>query len=422
MRPVFRRKAANPKNFFCGMCERKDHKMKFIKKPSVRPGALLRYCIIYICILFAAVIGVARSAIPSRQVYFGYDDASPVLNVEKNVSGGSYTVTAKLFGTIPVKQVNVEVIPDLKLVPCGDVFGVKFFTKGVIVIGSTEIETENGFVSPAQAAGIEKNDIITEVNGTEINTVEALAEVVEKSKGKPLTVSYTRENQVYETTLTPQLSLSDKKYKTGIWVRDSTAGIGTLTYYNPQNGCFAGLGHGICDIDTGELMPLLRGTIVDVNITDIVKGKSGSPGELKGVFETDKTGALIGNTDFGVYGMLDNSPTCVYEVMPVASRNEVEAGEATILSNVDGNGIKEYDVTLSKVDVRSDGTKCFVVEITDERLIELTGGIVQGMSGSPILQNGKIVGAVTHVLVGDPTKGYGIFIENMLSAMPELLQ
>ena len=298
MRPVFRRKAANPKNFFCGMCERKDHKMKFIKKPSVRPGALLRYCIIYICILFAAVIGVARSAIPSRQVYFGYDDASPVLNVEKNVSGGSYTVTAKLFGTIPVKQVNVEVIPDLKLVPCGDVFGVKFFTKGVIVIGSTEIETENGFVSPAQAAGIEKNDIITEVNGTEINTVEALAEVVEKSKGKPLTVSYTRENQVYETTLTPQLSLSDKKYKTGIWVRDSTAGIGTLTYYNPQNGCFAGLGHGICDIDTGELMPLLRGTIVDVNITDIVKGKSGSPGELKGVFETDKTGALIGNTDF----------------------------------------------------------------------------------------------------------------------------
>ena len=159
-----------------------------------------------------------------------------------------------------------------------------------------------------------------------------------------------------------------------------------------------------------------------MNITDIVKGKSGSPGELKGVFETDKTGALIGNTDFGVYGMLDNSPTCVYEAMPVASRNEVEAGEATILSNVDGNGIKEYDVTLSKVDVRSDGTKCFVVEITDERLIELTGGIVQGMSGSPILQNGKIVGAVTHVLVGDPTKGYGIFIENMLSAMPELLQ
>ena len=167
----------------------------------------------------------------------------------------------------------------------------------------------------------------------------------------------------------------------------------------------------------------MKGNVMDMAVGVIIGGAFGKiVSSLVNDILMPPIGALIGNTDFGVYGMLDNSPTCVYEAMPVASRNEVEAGEATILSNVDGNGIKEYDVTLSKVDVRSDGTKCFVVEITDERLIELTGGIVQGMSGSPILQNGKIVGAVTHVLVGDPTKGYGIFIENMLSAMPELLQ
>ena len=397
--------------------------MKKKKKAFVPPAAILKYGVLYLFALFLVVVGVAELAIPSEQTYFDRAEAAPVLSIsEEETVRGTYTVTAKLFGAIPVKDVTVEVIPDLKLVPCGDVFGVKFFTKGVIVIGSTEIETAEGFVDPAANAGIVKSDVITKVNGVEINTVEALAQAVEQSKGKPLFVEYVRAGETHSCEVTPVLSLSDKKYKTGIWVRDSTAGIGTVTYYNPENGCFAGLGHGICDIDTGELMPLLRGTIVDVDISDIVKGKSGAPGELKGVFDTEKKGTLIGNTEAGVYGMLDSAPVSIYEALPVAQRTEVTDGPATILVNPDGSGIREYGVTLSKVDHHSDGTKSFVVEITDPALIELTGGIVQGMSGSPIIQNGKLAGAVTHVLVADPLRGYGIFIENMLSRMPELVK
>lgn len=382
-------------------------------------AAFWKYSALYLAVLLTSLAVTAGMSLPSQKTYFEGKEVSSVLNIS-DTEKGTYTVTAKLFGAIPVKTVTVEVIPEKKLVPCGDVFGVKFFTKGVIVIGDTDIETENGFINPARQAGIRKNDVITKANGAEINTVEELAATVESSKGKPLYIEYTRDGQSYACEVKPALSLTDRRYKTGIWVRDSTAGIGTMTYYNPENGSFAGLGHGICDIDTGELMPLLRATVVDVGITDIVKGRSGAPGELKGVFDTEKRGTLIGNTAFGVYGMLDDPPKSGRGALSVAGRDEVHDGEASILVNPDGDGVKEYAVRLSKVDHRSDGTKSFVVEITDPALISLTGGIVQGMSGSPVLQDGKLAGAVTHVLVGEPTKGYGIFLENMLAKMPEL--
>ena len=384
-------------------------------------AAFFRYTLAYLACLMCALAITAHMAVPSEKTVYGEKEVSSVLKTADTAApSGTHTYTAKLFGTIPVKNVTVEVVPEVKLVPCGDVFGVKFFTKGVIVIGDTDIETEKGFVNPARVSGIRKNDVIINVNGTEINTVEALAEAVEASKGKPLEVTYTRSGQAYTCKVTPVLSLSDKRYKTGIWVRDSTAGIGTMTYYNPENGCFAGLGHGICDIDTGELMPLLRATVVKVGITDIVKGKTGAPGELKGIFDTEKRGTLVGNTPFGVYGVLDEAPEGIGKALPVAGREEVHDGEASIFANPDGEGIREFSVRLSKVDHRSNGTKSFVVEITDPTLIALTGGIVQGMSGSPVVQDGKLCGAVTHVLVGEPTKGYGIFLENMLAGMPEL--
>ncbi len=375
----------------------------------------VKNCAVYVAAIYIAVVCAATRAIPDKFTYFG-ESYSPVWGVAEQVEAGSYTAKAKLFGAIPIKNVSVDVVHDLKLCPVGDVFGIKFFTKGVIVIGTTEIECAEGFISPAEKAGIHKNDIITKVNGAEVNTVEALAEIVEECSGKPLFIQYTRNGKEYECELNPVMSVSDKKYKTGIWVRDSTAGIGTVTCYNPENGYFMGLGHGICDIDTGELMPLLRGTVVDVDITEVVPGKPGQPGELKGVFSYEKQGALAGNTSAGVYGMLDKAPYGLTAPLPVASRSEVKEGEASIRSNPDGKGIREYSVTLSKMDRRSEGTKCFVVEITDPALLSLTGGIVQGMSGSPIIQNGKLIGAVTHVFVNDPTKGYGIFIENMLEA------
>ncbi len=384
--------------------------------------SIAKYGVLILAVLVLGMYGICRIAIPSEQTVFSED--ADGLAVFESVCGevecGEYTVTAKLFGAIPIKDITVNVVPEMTLVPGGDVFGVKFFTKGVIIIGSTEIETTDGFISPAEKAGLRKSDIITKVNGQEINTVEELAELVTKSGGKPLFVEYLREENVQSCEVQPVLSRSDNAYKTGIWVRDSTAGIGTVTYYNPQNGSFAGLGHGICDVDTGKLMPLLRGSIVEVGISDIVKGKSGSPGELKGVFDSEKIGTLIGNTSCGVYGIMDHAPESISGALAVAKRKDVHAGDATIRVNADGKGIKEYAVKLSKVDTSSDGTKCFVVEIVDPALLGLTGGIVQGMSGSPIIQDGKLCGALTHVLVGDPTKGYGIFIENMLERMPEM--
>lgn len=378
----------------------------------------IKFITAYIAALYIAVMGAAVIAIPDSLTYFKDSEYFAASNIADKVSSytGTLSAEAKLFGTIPVKNVSIEILPETKLMPVGDIFGVKFFTKGVIIIGTTDVESSDGFVNPAQIAGLSKNDIITKVNGHEINTVEALAKVIEDSAGKALNVEYTSAGETHTCKLTPVLSKADNKYKSGIWVRDSTAGIGTVTYYNPETGCFAGLGHGICDVDTGELMPLLRGIVVDVSISEVVKGKSGIPGELKGIFSHQKKGTLIGNTKAGVYGILDSAPASCSAAVSVAGREEVKEGPAVILSNPDGKGVKEYDIVLSKVNRHSDGTKCFVVEITDTELLELTGGIVQGMSGSPIIQNGKLIGAVTHVLVNDPTKGYGIFIENMLEA------
>ncbi len=327
-----------------------------------------------------------------------------------------YTSEALLFGKIPVKQVEVNVVPETKLVPCGNVFGVKFFTKGVIVINLTDIETKDGKINPAEKAGLKACDIIIKVNGKNVNTVEELADCVEASGGEEMTITYERDGNEQECKMKGVLSLSDKKYKTGIWVRDSTAGIGTMTFYNPETHLFAGLGHGICDVDTGALMPLLRGGVVDVEATDIIKGRKGSPGELKGSFDTLKIGALTQNTPNGVFGILDGAPEEIsHEALGIAFANEITEGKAHIYSEVDDTGVQMYEVNISDIDLKNTDGKSFVVEIIDEKLISKTGGIVQGMSGSPIVQNGKLVGAVTHVFVNDPTRGYGIFIENMLA-------
>ena len=335
----------------------------------------------YIAVLFASAVISANLGLPDSESHLCTSNSSAVsaiCNGTENITG-SHTVTAKLFGIVPVKNINVEILPEVPLIPVGDVFGVKFFTKGVIVIGCTEIETEKGFVNPSAVSGISKNDIITKVDGRDINTVEELSDIISGSSGTTLNVEYTRDGEKHQCRLVPVKSKSDGNYKSGLWVRDSTAGIGTVTYYNPETGEFAGLGHGICDVDTGILMPLLTGNVVDVEITDIVTGKSGSPGELKGSFSQIKKGNIYANTHFGVFGILDSLPELKSNAMSAASRNEVKEGHATILTNADGKGVTEYDVNLSKVDIHCDGTKCFVIEITDKRLLELTGGIVQGM-------------------------------------------
>ncbi len=378
-------------------------------KKSKKSVFVITFLVLYTFV--TCFVGAMDYAVPDKVTITGNKINQASISVNDVVDGS--VVEARLFDVLPIKNVHLEVLEENTLIPCGDVFGVKFFTKGVIIVNLADIETKDGNISPAKKAGLKVGDIIESIDGREVNTVEDVSAVIESSHGKDMAIKYSRNGETLQSVLTPLLSLSDKKYKTGIWVRDSTAGIGTVTYYNPRTGEFAGLGHGICDVDTGLLMPLREGNIVDVEITDIIKGRRGSPGELKGEFDSLKKGSVSENSSHGIFGTLNTPPQIVSEELPVGSHDEVKTGKAYILCKLDDEQIQRYEIEITKIN-KDDDNKNFVIETNDKKLIEKTGGIVQGMSGSPIIQNGKLVGAVTHVLVSNPQKGYGIFIENML--------
>ena len=307
-------------------------------------------------------------------------------------------------------------IPD-EVIPGGFPFGVKLYSDGLIIIGFSDIESAKGSPSPAKDAGMELNDIITKINDKKINDAVEFTETIEKSRGCKLKIAYMRDNNEYECEVTPSYSDADGKYKVGLWLRDSTAGIGTVTFVVPENGIFAGLGHGICDSETGTLIPLSKGIISEVKIDGIKKGISGAPGELQGTFNGTVSGDLLENTNNGIFGVFTKSKKYGGETVKLGTRNDVCEGDAYILCTLDNNKPEKYAVKLSQIHRDSTGNKNFIITITDNKLIEKTGGIVQGMSGSPIIQSGKLVGAVTHVLINDPTKGYGIFIDNMIDAV-----
>ena len=304
----------------------------------------------------------------------------------------------------------------LKLYVGGMPFGVKFLTEGVIISGFNENATENE-KNPARTAGLQINDIIISIDGKKLLGAAELNAAVESCSGRSMTVKCSREGRVFEAKLTPVYSKTEGRYSLGIYVRDSGAGIGTITYIVPKTQEFAGLGHGICDGATGRLIPMQRGSVVGVKINGIVKGLSGAPGEVKGYFNSGKTGTLLGNTDCGVWGVLASLPTGIEDrLMEVGLRDSVKDGKAYVYTQLDSDKVEKYEIQISDVQRDATGNKCFSVKITDKALISKTGGIIQGMSGSPIIQNGKLIGAVTHVLINDPTTGYGIFIENMLNA------
>ncbi len=323
----------------------------------------------------------------------------------------------------PKTPPNADAYRNLKLYPGGMPFGVKFITEGVIIVGFHEVKNRNGSIIPSEAAGLRRNDVILQINGTPVTGAAELARLVDASGGKSLDLLYSRNGTRHKTRLTPAYSEAEGRYSTGIYVRDSGAGIGTVTFILPETCAFAGLGHGICDSESGELIPMQRGSVVDVTINGVVKGLAGSPGEVKGFFNSGKIGSLIGNTHCGVYGVLASRPkTCPDTPLPIGLRNEVAEGKAFIYCTTEGNVPKKYAVEISEIQRDSTSNKCFTVKVTDEALLAKTGGIIQGMSGSPIIQNGKLVGAVTHVLINDPTTGYGIFIENMLGQMGDLAE
>ena len=304
---------------------------------------------------------------------------------------------------------------NVRLIPGGVPFGVKFNTEGVVVVGFCDLDGLSKTQNPAYVAGLRPKDVIKKVNGKDLADAEELTKAIENSAGREISVTYTRAGRECTVKITPAYSKDEGKYKTGIWVRDSGAGIGTVTYILPKTGEFGGLGHGICDGESGELIPMERGVVVDVKISAVKKGIAGEPGEVKGSLGKQKLGTLRCNTDCGVFGVFSKLPEDLGAAMPISTRDEIKCGEAELLCTLDDSGRQSYKIEISSINRRSEGSKCFIIKVNDPKLIEKTGGIVQGMSGSPIIQNGKIVGAVTHVMINDPTVGYGIFIENMLS-------
>lgn len=331
---------------------------------------------------------------------------------------GSVNVELKLLGIIPIKTVKVDIISDMQVVPCGNTVGVRISTNGIMVLGTGYVKGEDDAEYEPSKDIVKSGDLILQANDVQLDTKEQLIEQVEKSEGKPVNLKIKRENEIIQTSVQPIKSNEDKLYKIGVWVRDSTQGIGTITYYNPNSKNFGALGHGILDVDTSQLMSVKEGTITQSQITSVKKGKKGSPGELIGNILGDNTlGNIKINTKYGIYGTINNriDKSLPIETMVIGLQQEVHEGNAKIRTNILGNEIKEYDIKIESVNKFShDDSKGMVIKITDPILLENTNGIVQGMSGSPIIQDGKLIGAVTHVFVQDPTKGYGIFIENMI--------
>lgn len=311
----------------------------------------------------------------------------------------------------PVPPVRRETPGDNYVIPLGQAFGIKLFTDGVIVASLSDIYTASGVCCPAAEAGLRPGDYLLEADGMEIQNNQDLAGYIGKSQGEPVVFRVRRGDEDFEAAVTPVFG--EGSFKTGMWVRDSAAGVGTLTFYDPGSGGFGGLGHGICDSDAGSVMSLKRGEPAAITLCGIIRGLPERPGQLRGYFASDQAlGSLWDNNETGVYGALDQAPQG--EPVQVTPREEVRPGPVKLLASIDSDGPKLYDGEIRRVNGGDQPTKNLVVKVTDPRLLEMTGGIVQGMSGAPILQDGKLCGAVTHVFTDDPTMGYGIFAQTML--------
>ncbi len=300
---------------------------------------------------------------------------------------------------------------NMYLQPCGQAIGVKMYTDGLIVVDICSVTTRDGHQKYCKE--VIKGDVILSADGKKLSSASDLKNIISKSP-KNINLKLKRNGKVIDVC--SEIMIAESGPTLGLWLRDSAAGIGTLTYYNPDTGDFGALGHGICDVDTAALMPTLKGTIIDCDVTNVIKSNRGVIGELECSFSNNKLGEIASNTHSGLFGKVEINTN---KLMEVASNDEITQGSATILCEVDKSGIREFDIQIKKIDKYNKNGRNMIVEITDEKLLDITGGIVQGMSGSPVVQNGKLVGAVTHVFVNDPTRGYGIFIENMLAEAEE---
>ncbi|MBQ7172618.1 MAG: SpoIVB peptidase [Clostridia bacterium] len=343
---------------------------------------------------------------------FGDTPIRAVMNFVDDDAEISVAATVGAEEFLPYRR---EEVRGLSVIPGGMAFGTKYRTDGLLVVGFSNLSMGQ---NPAETAGIRQKDYILACNGESLSDAARLSELVAESEGKTLYLTCRRAGKKFTAKVQPEKNPADGSYQIGLLLQDSGAGIGTVTFILPGSLVFAGLGHGICDADTGTLIPMQSGVVQNVTIHDVKKGTAGDPGELKGYFDPGVVGTLFGNATCGVWGIYDRLPADAGKAIPVGLRDEVKEGEATILCTTSEEGVKEYRVQISSISRGETGSKCFMIKVIDPELLEATGGIVQGMSGSPILQDGKLVGAVTHVLINEPTTGYGIFIENMLTHLP----
>ena len=326
-----------------------------------------------------------------------------------------------LFGGIKLKSVNVAVIPKTTVIPLGTAIGMKLYTKGVLVVGMSQINTDNNEkTKPYENSGIEQGDMILAINNKEVSNTDELIGEVKNSNGNSIKIKYLKNNETLETSITPVKSKNE--YKIGLWVRDAAAGVGTLTFYEPSTNSFMALGHGISDIDTEKIVEISNGELITANIVSIKKGEKGKPGEMKGTIDSgNKIGEISKNTNLGVYGNVTNKSYLGIDSnneMEVATRSEIKEGRAQIICQLDNNERNKYNIEIEKIyTMNNEDNKSMLIKVTDEELLNKTGGIIQGMSGAPIIQNGKFVGAITNVLVNDPTQGYAIFADMMIKQM-----
>ena len=315
------------------------------------------------------------------------------------------------LGGIKVKQVNVTILPEVEVIPIGKIVGLKLYTSGILVVGINE--------NILKESDIKEGDAIISINNEKVESIENIKSIVEKSNGEDLLVKYIRDNdEILVSTISP-VKTEDNSYKLGLWVKEGATGVGTISFYNPETNDFAALGHGVYDKDTGELLKIEEGSLLNSKVISISKGEYGMPGEIKGaLIEDDKLGDIEKNTEFGIYGSLNINNISSNDKIKVASRSEIKKGLAYILCSIDGNEPKEYEIEIENINIENNiNNRSMKIRITDEELIEKTGGIICGMSGCPIIQNGKLIGVVTNVLVNNSEVGYGVFADLMLKEM-----
>ena len=376
--------------------------------------------------LFILIYGTMKDHIPDEIFVYADEETDwetffqePLISYDETVEvsqNGSYQIRCKWLGVLPLKTMKVHTVEKQEVLVSGSPVGIYMETKGVLVIDSGEITDREGIRRTPAEHIIQSGDYICEIDGKVLTGKRQLMQLVRENQGEPMELQVIRHQETIKLEMTP-VETEDGSYKLGIWVRDNIQGIGTLTYVEP-NGTFGALGHGISDADTGERLEISDGDLYRADILSIRKGTAGTPGELRGVInyrEENRIGTICGNSQYGIRGQMEPGKyTESMKKIPTGLKQEIQTGKAEIRCDI-GDGIREYQCEILEIDSNArDTNKCFVLRITDDDLLSRTGGIVQGMSGSPVLQNGKLIGAITHVFVNDPTKGYGIFIENMM--------